>query len=34
VAVDRAWGAALALIFIIMVLNFGARLLARRTSVR
>nr|WP_106402522.1 phosphate ABC transporter permease PstA [Actinocorallia populi] len=34
VAVDRAWGAALALIFIIMVLNFGARLLARRTSIR
>ena len=34
VAVDRAWGAALALIFIIMVLNLGARLLARRTSIR
>ncbi|MDX6738179.1 phosphate ABC transporter permease PstA [Actinocorallia sp. A-T 12471] len=34
VAVSRAWGAALALIFIIMVLNIGARLLARRTSIR
>jgi len=34
VAVDRAWGAALALILIIMALNLGARLLARRASVR
>ncbi|MCD0450371.1 phosphate ABC transporter permease PstA [Actinocorallia sp. API 0066] len=34
VAVARAWGAALTLIFIIMVLNIGARLLARRTSIR
>ncbi|GAB2816275.1 phosphate ABC transporter permease PstA [Actinocorallia aurea] len=34
VAVDRAWGAALTLIFIIMVLNLGARLIARRTSIR
>jgi len=33
-AIDRAWGAALALILIVMILNLAARLVARLTRVR